>query len=88
MISVLRAVLLYIQCFFRSARDRVTDENVAIKKLTKPFSNVTHAKRAYRELVLMNLASHRNVILIFYFYHIFCTVFNDQNLILYGKLNY
>uniref|UniRef100_A0A915D2B2 Stress-activated protein kinase JNK n=1 Tax=Ditylenchus dipsaci TaxID=166011 RepID=A0A915D2B2_9BILA len=45
-----------------SATDRVTRQLVAIKKLTRPFSNVTHAKRAYREFVLMNLVNHRNII--------------------------
>jgi len=35
---------------------------VAIKKLSRPFSNVTHAKRAYREFVLLNLVDHRNII--------------------------
>ncbi|KAH7710391.1 CMGC/MAPK protein/JNK protein kinase [Aphelenchoides avenae] len=44
-----------------SAYDKATQQNVAIKKLTRPFSNVTHAKRAYREFVLMNLVNHRNV---------------------------
>uniref|UniRef100_A0A667WU35 Mitogen-activated protein kinase 10 n=1 Tax=Myripristis murdjan TaxID=586833 RepID=A0A667WU35_9TELE len=33
--------------------DAVLDRNVAIKKLSRPFQNQTHAKRAYRELVLM-----------------------------------
>jgi c-Jun N-terminal kinase len=45
-----------------SATDRATGQLVAIKKLTRPFSNVTHAKRAYREFVLMNLVNHRNII--------------------------
>ncbi|KAI6192935.1 Stress-activated protein kinase JNK [Aphelenchoides fujianensis] len=35
---------------------------VAIKKLTRPFSNVTHAKRAYREFALLTLLNHRNII--------------------------
>ena len=34
---------------------------VAIKKLSRPFQNVTHAKRAYRELVLMKMVNHKNV---------------------------
>lgn len=45
-----------------SAFDRVTNTKVAIKKLTRPFSNVTHAKRAYREFEIMNLVNHRNII--------------------------
>lgn len=36
--------------------------NVAIKKLSRPFQNVTHAKRAYREFVLMKLVDHKNII--------------------------
>jgi len=44
------------------ATDQVTGQPVAIKKLSRPFSNVTHAKRAYREFVLLNLVDHRNII--------------------------
>ena len=46
---------------FSAAYDSVTNENVAIKKLSRPFQNVTHAKRAYREFVLMKLVNHKNV---------------------------
>ncbi|XP_053393024.1 stress-activated protein kinase JNK-like isoform X2 [Mercenaria mercenaria] len=45
-----------------AAYDSVTDTNVAIKKLSRPFQNVTHAKRAYREFVLMKLVNHKNII--------------------------
>ncbi|KAL3877634.1 hypothetical protein ACJMK2_035334 [Sinanodonta woodiana] len=45
-----------------AAYDRETDQNVAIKKLSRPFQNVTHAKRAYREFVLMKLVNHKNII--------------------------
>ncbi|MEQ2249286.1 Mitogen-activated protein kinase 10 [Ilyodon furcidens] len=41
--------------------DAVLDRNVAIKKLSRPFQNQTHAKRAYRELVLMKCVNHKNV---------------------------
>ena len=44
-----------------AAFDQITGENVAIKKLSRPFQNVTHAKRAYREFVLMKLVNHKNV---------------------------
>lgn len=37
------------------------ERNVAIKKLSRPFQNQTHAKRAYRELVLMKCVNHKNV---------------------------
>ncbi len=46
---------------YRSASDSLYHRKVAIKKLTRPFQNVTHAKRAYREIVLMKLVNHRNV---------------------------
>jgi len=45
-----------------AACDMLTDTNVAIKKLSRPFQNVTHAKRAYREFVLMKLVNHKNII--------------------------
>lgn len=35
--------------------------NVAVKKLSRPFQNQTHAKRAYRELVLLKCVNHKNV---------------------------
>ncbi|PIO66675.1 hypothetical protein TELCIR_11601 [Teladorsagia circumcincta] len=45
-----------------AATDTVTNKPVAIKKLSRPFQNVTHAKRAYREFILMNLVNHKNII--------------------------
>ena len=51
----------HIMLFFSAAYDTVTGQNVAIKKLSRPFQNVTHAKRAYREFVLMKLVNHKNV---------------------------
>ncbi|XP_077298255.1 mitogen-activated protein kinase dJNK isoform X6 [Arctopsyche grandis] len=45
-----------------AAFDTVTQQNVAIKKLSRPFQNVTHAKRAYREFKLMKLVNHKNII--------------------------
>uniref|UniRef100_A0ACB8E922 Mitogen-activated protein kinase 10 n=1 Tax=Sphaerodactylus townsendi TaxID=933632 RepID=A0ACB8E922_9SAUR len=49
-------------CLFHAAYDAVLDRNVAIKKLSRPFQNQTHAKRAYRELVLMKCVNHKNII--------------------------
>ncbi len=46
---------------FSSAYDHNLERNVAIKKLSRPFQNQTHAKRAYRELVLMKFVNHKNV---------------------------
>ncbi|XP_064600466.1 stress-activated protein kinase JNK-like [Liolophura sinensis] len=45
-----------------AALDLSTSTHVAIKKLSRPFQNVTHAKRAYREFVLMKLVNHKNII--------------------------
>lgn len=53
---------MFLSCVFCSAGyDAVLDRNVAIKKLSRPFQNQTHAKRAYRELVLMKCVNHKNV---------------------------
>lgn len=53
--------LLFFLVFLSSALDTVTGEKVAIKKLCRPFQNVTHAKRAFRELVLLKMVNHKNV---------------------------
>uniref|UniRef100_A0A8C5H316 Stress-activated protein kinase JNK n=1 Tax=Gouania willdenowi TaxID=441366 RepID=A0A8C5H316_GOUWI len=45
-----------------SAIDQTLERNVAIKKLSRPFQNQTHAKRAFRELVLMKCVNHKNII--------------------------
>lgn len=59
---VLRKGSLNMYVFIYSAAyDSVTQQNVAIKKLSRPFQNVTHAKRAYREFKLMKLVNHKNV---------------------------
>ncbi|CAH8289051.1 unnamed protein product [Schistosoma intercalatum] len=50
------------QGFVVAAYDSVLKQDVAIKKLARPFQNVTHAKRAYREFVLMKLVNHKNII--------------------------
>lgn len=50
------------QSFLPSAAlDTKTGQSVAIKKLSRPFQNVTHAKRAYREFKLMKIVNHKNV---------------------------
>lgn len=57
--------LLNFCCFgisyYSAAYDAILERNVAIKKLSRPFQNQTHAKRAYRELVLMKCVNHKNV---------------------------
>ena len=45
----------------RAARDTWRNCDVAIKKMSKPFQNVTYAKRAFREMVLLRLVHHKNV---------------------------
>lgn len=62
-----------------SALDTVLGIPVAVKKLCRPFQNQTHAKRAYRELVLLKCVNHKNVRTVFKgFCHVFhplcCTV--------------
>lgn len=53
-------ILLY--SYLRSsALDTVLGIPVAVKKLCRPFQNQTHAKRAYRELVLLKCVNHKNV---------------------------
>ncbi|XP_051869206.1 mitogen-activated protein kinase 9 isoform X2 [Pristis pectinata] len=45
-----------------AAFDCILDGSVAVKKLSRPFQNQTHAKRAYRELVLLKCVNHKNII--------------------------
>ncbi|KAG9510628.1 Succinate--CoA ligase [ADP-forming] subunit beta, mitochondrial, partial [Fragariocoptes setiger] len=45
-----------------SAKDEILGKRIAIKKLSRPFQSPTHAKRAYRELKLMRLVKHPNII--------------------------
>ena len=45
-----------------SAKDQLTNTNVAIKKIMKPFSTPVLAKRTYRELKLLKHIRHENII--------------------------
>lgn len=45
-----------------SAFDTLSLQNVAIKKLSQPFQNNVHAKRAYREFKLLKSVNHKNII--------------------------
>lgn len=45
-----------------SAMDSMLGYRVAIKKLSKPFANDTYAKRAFREIRLMKMVHHKNII--------------------------
>jgi p38 MAP kinase len=44
-----------------SARDELTQQSVAIKKIMKPFSTPVLSKRTYRELKLLKHLRHENV---------------------------
>uniref|UniRef100_A0AAQ5YJE2 Stress-activated protein kinase JNK n=1 Tax=Amphiprion ocellaris TaxID=80972 RepID=A0AAQ5YJE2_AMPOC len=57
----LRAIGSGAQGIVCSALDTVLGIPVAVKKLCRPFQNQTHAKRAYRELVLLKCVNHKNV---------------------------
>ncbi|MBN3280961.1 MK09 kinase, partial [Polyodon spathula] len=58
----LRAIGSGAQGIVCSALDTVLGLPVAVKKLSRPFQNQTHAKRAYRELVLLKCVNHKNII--------------------------
>lgn len=45
-----------------SARDQLSGQNVAVKKIMKPFSSAVLAKRTYREVKLLKHLRHENVI--------------------------
>lgn len=45
-----------------SSKDNRSGEQVAIKKLSRPFQSIMHAKRAYREIRLLKHMKHENVI--------------------------
>uniref|UniRef100_A0A3B4E2Y1 mitogen-activated protein kinase n=1 Tax=Pygocentrus nattereri TaxID=42514 RepID=A0A3B4E2Y1_PYGNA len=45
-----------------SALDEKTGLKVAVKKLSRPFQSIIHAKRTYRELRLLKHMKHENVI--------------------------
>jgi p38 MAP kinase len=45
-----------------SAENTRSKQKVAVKKLSRPFQSVIHAKRCYRELKLLRHISHDNVI--------------------------
>lgn len=47
--------------FCSSAKDNLTNQPVAVKKIMKPFSTPVLAKRTYRELKLLKHLRHENV---------------------------
>ncbi|NXI49063.1 MK14 kinase, partial [Chloroceryle aenea] len=50
-----------------SAFDTKTGLRVAVKKLSRPFQSIIHAKRTYRELRLLKHMKHENVTTVFPF---------------------
>ena len=44
-----------------SAYDVKSDLKIAVKKLSRPFQSIIHAKRTYRELRLLKHMKHENV---------------------------
>ena len=45
-----------------SVLDKLTGDIIAIKKIKKVFNNVTYAKRTLRELRIMRLMNHDNIL--------------------------
>ncbi|KAG7283862.1 hypothetical protein CRUP_034049 [Coryphaenoides rupestris] len=45
-----------------SSCDEKTSRKIAVKKLSRPFQSIIHAKRTYRELRLLKHMNHENVI--------------------------
>jgi p38 MAP kinase len=57
----MRVVRLCSVLIASSAKDELTGQSVAIKKIMKPFSTPVLAKRTYRELKLLKHLRHENV---------------------------
>ncbi|KXJ84299.1 hypothetical protein RP20_CCG011886 [Aedes albopictus] len=51
-----------------AALDRITGQKLAVKKLSRPFQDQTHAKRAYREIKLLQTLDHPFIIKLLYAY--------------------
>jgi serine/threonine protein kinase len=56
-----RILRLYAENIPSSAKDQLTGQSVAVKKIMKPFSTPVLAKRTYRELKLLKHLRHENV---------------------------
>uniref|UniRef100_A0A2M4BQ81 Stress-activated protein kinase JNK n=2 Tax=Anopheles marajoara TaxID=58244 RepID=A0A2M4BQ81_9DIPT len=64
----MRPIGIGVQGAVCSVVDAVTGRQLAVKKLSQPFQNETFAKRAYREIRLMRLIDHPNIIKLLYAY--------------------
>lgn len=56
--------VVFITLLSSSATDSTISNEIAIKKLSRPFQSVMHAKRAYREMRLLKHMRHENVSII------------------------
>ena len=52
----------HILFYFSSSEDKERGVKVAIKKFSRPFQSLIHAKRTYREIKLLRHMDHENVI--------------------------
>lgn len=68
---------LILRCDCSSAKDQLTGQAVAVKKIMKPFSTPVLAKRTYRELKLLKHLKHENV-WIYYRQHRVHSTYNVQ----------
>jgi serine/threonine protein kinase len=64
MVLIIVAQRTMLNC--SSAKDELTGQPVAIKKILKPFSTPVLAKRTYRELKLLKHLRHENVLIIYF----------------------
>ena len=55
------SIMNFLFVFFSSANDTKDGQMVAVKKLSRPFQSIIHAKRTYRELKLLRHLKHENV---------------------------
>eukprot|EP00913_Durusdinium_trenchii_P020285 g19058.t1 len=62
-------------------RDAETGQEVAIKKIPNSWQNTTEAKRCLREIKLLKMLDHENVIELFEVIEPPCTVFNEVYLV-------
>ena len=56
--------------FRSSAKDQLTTQAVAVKKIMKPFSTPVLSKRTYRELKLLKHLRHENVSIVYPVYQL------------------
>ena len=47
--------------YFSSAKDQISNETVAVKKLSEPFKSDNIAKHMHREIKLLKQLQHENV---------------------------